>query len=69
MRFHGTTTDSKHHIWRLIKYLGRFFCSNFLIQGLAKSGVLLTKSYVSPKCSPSRASFLTGQDLNDKLVI
>ena len=27
---------------------------------LASSGMLLTQSYVSPKCSPSRAALLTG---------
>ena len=27
---------------------------------LARSGVMLSQSYVSPKCSPSRAALLTG---------
>ena len=29
-------------------------------QSLARTGVKLTQSYVSPKCSPSRAALLTG---------
>merc|ERR1711976_391028 len=30
------------------------------LKELSDNGVLLTKSYVTPKCSPSRASLLTG---------
>ena len=31
-----------------------------MFQRLAKDGVLLTQSYTTPKCSPSRAALMTG---------
>ena len=31
-----------------------------MFQRLAKEGVLLTQSYTTPKCSPSRAALMTG---------
>ena len=30
------------------------------LQSLASSGVRLSQSYVTPKCSPSRAALMTG---------
>ena len=34
--------------------------SVIVFQKLAKDGVLLTQSYTTPKCSPSRAALMTG---------
>ena len=55
----GITLTSKLHTSRYGRGLEREV-SVIVFQRLAKEGVLLTQSYTTPKCSPSRAALMTG---------
>ena len=55
----GITLASKLHTSRYGRGLEREV-SVIVFQRLAKEGVLLTQSYTTPKCSPSRAALMTG---------
>ena len=56
----GITLASKLHTSRYGRGLEREV-SVIVFQRLAKEGVLLTQSYTTPKCSPSRAALMTGR--------